>query len=240
MYPAPVAGAPLSVQPRAIGALSAFDEGMNLVLARPALFGLLPIGVLLARLSVALLLALAAGAFGIDWLSFSVFGQSPFQLPQGFWTVFGFVVAGLLLAEHCAIHLLLVCLPRASRRERTDWRDAFAPKTVIMTGLVRVLTYLAFGAGFLLLGVGTALAMPLALAPFYAADQRLDVYDAVKCSTAAVLRHFGTVLLFEFISLGLLLCGLFVCGVGLIPAYILVTASRAALYEQLTSAAAAR
>ena len=220
--------------------MTAFDEGMNLVLARPALFGLAPVAVLAIRLSVVGLLLIVAGAYGIDWLSFAALGQSPFQLPEDTWTIFGGVVAAMLLLEHCVIHLLLVCLPRALRRERIHLPDALAPKALLMSALVRLATYVAFGVGFMLLGIGTALAVPLALAPFYAADKGLDAYDAVKCSTAVVLRHFGTVLLFEFISLGLLLCGLLVCGVGLIPAYILVTASRAALYEQLTSTATAR
>jgi len=132
---------------------------------------------------------------------------------------------------------LLACLPRSLRQEPWRLREVFVPRTLLVAAVVRLTTYVALGAGLLVLGVGSTLALPLVLAPFFVADKGLGVFAACARSGTLVLRHFGTVLLFEFVSLGLLLCGLLLCGVGIVPAYVLVTAGRAALYEQLTSAA---
>lgn len=236
VFPVPLPGSPLADQPRAVSALLAFDEGLNLLIGRPALFGLLPCGVLVLRLAILLLALLAASAFGFDWWMWQTLGQSPFRLPEGTWAAFALVVAALIAAEHATIHLLLACLPRSLRGQPWRLDEVFTAKTLCATALLRFATYVAVGVGLILLGLGTALALPLVLAPFYAADRGLGIFAACHRSSAIVLRHFGTVLLFEFISWGLLLCGLLLCGVGLFPAYVVVTASRAALYEQLTGA----
>lgn len=235
-FPPPSIGSPLAAQPRAIGALIALDEGLNLIIARPALYGLLPCAVLGLRSVVLLLLLLAAGAYGFDWWTWQTMGRSLFELPEGAWSAFALVIAGLLAAEHASIHFLLACLPRSLRQQRGSLRDVFTADKLLSTLLVRLVTYLALGVGFAMLGVGSALALPLVLAPFYAADQGLGVGSAIARSSKVVLGHFGTVLLFEFVSLGLLVCGFLLCGVGLLPAYVLVTAGRAALYDQLSRA----
>jgi uncharacterized membrane protein len=192
--------------------------------------------VLLLRSAILVALLLAASAYGFDWWIWQTMGRSPFQLPEGTWTLFSMALTAVAVAEHAAIHLLLVCLPRSMRREPWQLQAVFTPTTLLVSAAVRWITYLALGVGLLLLGIGTLLALPLVLAPYYAADQGLGVFAACARSSTLVLRHFGTVLLFEFVSLGLLLCGFLLCGVGFVPAYVLVTAGRAALYEQLTGA----
>lgn len=240
VFPEPTSGSPLLAQPRAIGALIAFDAGMNLLIARPAAYGLLPVVIVLLRLALLGLLLLAASAWGFDWWAWTTLGQSPFQLPEGTWTTFGLVVGALAVAEHAALHFLLVALPRSLRHQEWPLRSAFTWRALALTALVRLVTYLALGVGFSMFGVGTLLALPLVLSPYLVADKGLGVFAACARSSTLVLRHFGTALLFEFVSLGLLLCGLLLCGVGLIPAYVLVTAGRAALYEQLTDETTAR
>lgn len=235
VFPIPLAGSPLVAQPRAVGALIAFDAGLNLLIARPVSFGLLPVGIFALRFVLLGLALLVASASGFDWWAWTTLGQSPFQLPEGTWTVFGLVTATLVFAEHAAVFFLLVVLPRSLRQREWQLQEAFTWQALIVTAIVRVITYLALGFGLLMLGVGSLLALPLVLASHFAADKNLGVFAACARSTSLVLRHFGTVLLFEFVSLGLMFCGFLLCGVGLIPAYVLVTAGRAALYEQLTS-----
>lgn len=234
VYPAPVADSPLFVQPRALGTSSALDEGLNLVIAQPSLFGLLPCVVLMLRLTILLLGSMFAVTAGFDWWMRDSFGYTWLRLPAGSSSVLGCVLGVLIASEHALVHLLIGCMPRALRREPLRVRELFTPRALLVTAGLRLATYAAAGVGLVLLGVGAVLALPLVFAAFYAADERDGIFAAVSRSSETVLRHFGKVLLFEFVSFGLLLCGSLLCGVGILPAYVLVTASRAALYEQLS------
>lgn len=222
-------------QPRAIGALPALDEGVNLLLSRPALFGLMPCLVLFIRFCLLGLAALVGAAYGLDQWFWESSGRSLFEVSDDAWTWLGITATGLLFIEHLAVTLLVKVLPVTLRNQTWQLAEVWTVETLAVTAVLRLALYVSLAVGVLLAGVGALLALPFAYAVFYAADLRLGVFAASARSFRLVVSHFVTVLLFEFIALGLLITGFLVCGLGVLPAYLVTTASRAALYDQLAT-----
>jgi hypothetical protein len=222
-------------QPRAIGALPALDEGFNLLLSRPALFGLTPCLVLFIRFCFLGLTALVGAAYGLDQWFWESSGSSLFEVSDDTWAWLGIAASGLLLAEHLAVTLLIKVLPVTLRNHTWQLGEVWSVESLVVTAVLRLALYVSVVMGILLAGVGVLLALPFAYAPFFAADLRLGVFASTARGFRLVVSHFGTVLLFEFIALGLLITGFLVCGLGVLPAYLVTTASRAALYDQLAT-----
>ncbi len=224
-------------QPRAIGALHALEEGLNAVIGRPGLFGFVPCLVLVIRACVGAGALIVASAFGLDQLFWELNGASLFEVSQDTWALVAMVGGGLLVVEHLAVHLVITTIPRTLRGQDWTLQEVLRAKPLLTTAALRVLGYLAVATGFLLLGFGVILALPLVFAPYFAADQSLGAFASCARGARLVVNHFGTIVFFEFVSLGLLLCGFLVCGIGFVPAYLVTTAGRAALYDQLSQTA---
>ncbi len=222
-------------QPRAVGALPALEEGLNVVISRPGLFGFVPCLVLGVRACLGAGALIIASAFGLDQLFWELNGVALFDVSQDTWALAAIVGGGLLAVEHIAVHLVITTTLATLRRQDWTLPEVLRTKSVLTTAALRVLGYVAVVTGFLLLGFGAILALPLVFAPYFAADRGLGAFDSCARGARLVVNHFGTIVFFEFISLGLLLCGFLVCGIGFVPAYLVTTAGRAALYDQLAT-----
>lgn len=222
-------------QPRATGALAALDEGFNLLLSRPALFGLTACLVLFLRLCLLGLAAVVGTAYGLDQWFWEASGSSLLEVSDDMWTWLFLFAAGLLFVEHLGVTLLVKVLPVTLRNHTWQLGEMWAAEVLAGTAVLRLALYVTLAVGVSLGGVGVLLALPFAYAIFHAADLRLGVFAASARGFRLIVSHFGTVLLFEFIALGLLITGFLVCGLGVLPAYLVTTASRAALYDQLAT-----
>lgn len=215
--------------------MPALEEGLNVVISRPGLFGFVPCVVLLIRACLAATAVVVASAFGLDRLLWELNGVSLFEVSRDAWALAAMVGGGLLLVEHLAVHVVVTTIPLTLREQAWTLREVVGTEPVLTTAALRVLGYLAVATCSLLCGFGAILALPLVFAPYFAACQRLGVFASCASAGRLVVNHFGTIVFFEFISLGLLLCGFLVCGIGIVPAYLVTTAGRAALYDQLAT-----
>jgi uncharacterized membrane protein len=227
-------------QPRAVGALFALEEGLNVVISRPGLFGFVPCLVLGVRACIGAGALIIASAVGIDQLFWELNGVALFEVSQDTWALAAMGGGGLLIVEHLAVHLVITTIPLTLRGQKWTLREVLRTKSLLTTAVLRMLGYVAVVTGFLLFGFGVILALPLVFAPYYAADQGLGAFGSCARGARLVVNHFGTIVFFEFISLGLLLCGFLVCGIGFVPAYLVTTAGRAALYDQLATTEGSR
>ncbi|MEO6759278.1 MAG: hypothetical protein ABIO24_07465, partial [Saprospiraceae bacterium] len=64
-------------------------------------------------------------------------------------------------------------------------------------------------------------------------DRKLDFWGAIKESFDVSQRHFGKLLVFFLLQLGLILCGALLCGFGLLLAIPVCFAATAAAYVEL-------
>src|SRR5690606_7240713 len=126
--------------------------------------------------------------------------------------------------------------PRLMRGEAVGFDDYFDPRRLFVGLLVRLIVAATFIIGLSLAGIGVVLCLPWLHALHYAADQDQGPLKACLLSWSAAKRSFGNILLFELGALALYFGGLLACGVGVIGAYVVVTASRAACYEIARSA----
>lgn len=223
------------LQPRAVGALPALQEGLNLVIGRPGLFGLLPWLVLCSRALLVACILLLASVFELDRWFWETNGVALLSVSQDTWALVLLGVAALLAFEHLAVHFVGKVMLLTLREQEWRLSDVFTYKEIASTAVVRLCLLVALVLTVASLGLCSLIALPVFYAFYFVVDRSLGPFAACAMGGRMVVTHFGTVVLFEFVSLGLLLCGLIACGVGLVPAYLITTAGRAALYDQLAT-----
>jgi uncharacterized membrane protein len=224
-----------SLQPRAVGALPALQEGLNWVIGHPGLFALLPCLVLCCRALLAASAVLVFGVFELDRWFWETNGVALIHFSQDTWTLIVLAVVGLLVLEHLLVHLVAKAMLLTLRGVEWQISEMFSYGALASTAAVRLCAHVVLVSTVASLGLLGILVLPVLYAFYLVVDRALSPFAACARGGRMVVTHFGTVLLFECVSLGLLLGGLLACGMGVIPAYLITTAGRAALYDQLAT-----
>lgn len=224
-----------SLQPRAVGVLPALQEGLNLIIGHPGLFVLLPCLVLCCRALLAASAVLVVSVFELDRWFWETQGVTPIHVSQDTWALVALVVVALLVVEHLIVHFVGKAMLLTLRG--AEWRasEMFTYGTLASTAAVRLCVHVVLVSTVASLGLFGIFGLPVFYAFYWVVDRSLSPFVACARAGRMVVTHFGTVLLFECVSLGLLLCGLLACGMGVFPAYLITTAGRAALYDQLAT-----
>jgi len=204
---------------------------MVLIAQHPFLLGVMPCVLLTLRLLLVVMVAGGLAAVSFQRALAEAHGIELVQWGALEWTASGIVLGALLACEHVTTISLCRATPRLMRAEALGLDDYFQPRRLLVGLVVRAIVGATVVFGLSLAGVGIVLCLPWLHATYYAADQDCGPLDALLNSWKAAKRNAGLVLLFELGALVTLIAGLFVCGVGVVGAYVVVTASRAACYE---------
>lgn len=84
---------------------------------------------------------------------------------------------------------------------------------------------------------GIILALAFSLAPLFVVDQNMGPIDALSASWRATQGHRGNIFVYGLASAGIILLGVCACGVGAIPAAVVVYIGQAIIYMRLTGQA---
>lgn len=150
-------------------------------------------------------------------------------------SIFGALVA-LVMAMMLGPGMAKMILA-AARGEEVTPGMVFSGMSRILSWLgMSILMMLAIYIGlFLLVVPGIMLATGLCLAPWYVADG-MGAIDALKTSWEVMNGSKFKILLFQGACLPIVYMGALACGVGIIPAYMLVSLSYAMIYIRMSGA----
>jgi len=125
---------------------------------------------------------------------------------------------------------------KAARGDKLEIRDMFEAfhnywNAVLANILVGVIVIIGL---FLLIVPGIIFACKLAFTPYLVVDQKMAVIEAVKESWRMTNGHAWTVFLIGLLAIPISIVGLLCLVVGIIPAFMWITATFASLYHAVS------
>ena len=148
--------------------------------------------------------------------------------------VLGFIY-GILIAGPTDYGVSFAYL-KAARSDKLEIRDMFEAfhnywNAVLANILVGAIVIVGL---FLLIIPGIIFACKLAFTPYLVVDQKMAVIEAVKGSWRMTNGHAWTVFLIGLLAIPICIAGLICLVVGIIPAFMWITATFASLYHAVS------